>query len=400
MVSPAATIVVENESVPKDRRVWNEAQTLRDTGWAVTVVCPRQSAGEARREVVAGIDVRRFSCFEARRSAAYPIEYLHAIARISMEVWRIQRSRPIDVLQICNPPDVLFPVAGATRRAGAAIVFDHHDLAPELWLSRGGRRGGAVHKALLAAERRTFRGADVVVSSNESYREVAIERGGVADEDCFVVRNGPAEDFVPAEPPSNEDRRNLVGYVGTMARQDGVDHLLAAVAHIVGEHGRRDVGAVIIGDGPELPNLRRMAERLHIREHVEFTGRVPHASVPERLAATSVCVCPDPPSPLNDRSTMIKVLEYLALAKPVVCYDLPETVVTAGDCAVYVPGDDPRQLARSLLELIDDPGRAAVLGRMGRARIEERFTWAHSEPAYLAAFERALSRATTQGAMT
>ena len=164
-MSPAATIVVENESVPKDRRVWNEAQTLRDTGWAVTVVCPRQSAGEARREVVAGIDVRRFSCFEARRSASYPVEYLHALTGIGIEVWRVHRRQPIDVLQLCNPPDVLFPVAAAVRRAGAAIVFDHHDLSPELWLSRGGRPSGVVHKALLAAERRTFRGADVVISN-------------------------------------------------------------------------------------------------------------------------------------------------------------------------------------------------------------------------------------------
>ena len=394
-MSPTATIVVENEGVPQDRRVWSEARSLRDAGWAVTVICPRQSSDEVPTEVLDDIEIRRFRHFEARRSLLYPLEFGYALLRISAELWRVWRRRPIDVLQLCNPPDVLFPMARWARRAGAAIVFDHHDLAPELWLSRGGRLDGVVHRALLAIERCTFATADVVLSTNESYRAIAMGRGGVPADDCFVVRNGPAlDDFEPVDRTVEPDPgRNVVGYVGTMAPQDGVDQLLSAMAYIVVERRRRDVGAVIVGDGPELPRLRRMADALDIGAHTEFTGRVPHSRVPERLATATVCVCPDPSSPLNDRSTMIKVLEYLAMAKPVVCYDLPETMVTAGDCAVFVPSDDHRQLGNSILELIDDPTRASQLGRSGRQRVEGQFTWAHSEPALLQAYERALDRA-------
>ncbi|MEO1062252.1 MAG: glycosyltransferase family 4 protein [Actinomycetota bacterium] len=392
--APRTLIVVENESVPHDRRVLLEARTLVEAGWDVTVLCPRKPDDAPRRERIDGMDVVRFGLREADDGVVdFVVEYGLALLKIGWHALRLRLRGRLDVVHLSNPPDVLVAVGAPLRWAGAALIFDHHDLAPEVWIGRDGTEGGLVHRALLLAERLSMRFADVVVSTNESYRGLAMSRGGRAPEDVFVVRNGPEpSEFGPVDPelapPATHP--HLLGYIGTMGPQDGVDHLIRALAHIVHERGRTDVGAVLVGDGSELDALRTLVADLDLADRVTFTGRVEHAEVARHLARVDVCVSPDPYSPLNDRSTMIKTLEYLALAKPIVAFDLTETRVSAADCALYATPDDVAELGDLALELIDDPERAAKIGAAGRSRLEDELGWDRSAPRLLAAYERAL----------
>lgn len=389
-----ALLVVENESVPHDRRVLLEARTLVEAGWDVTVICPRKPEDAPQRERIDGIDVVRFGLREADDGVVdFVVEYALALVKIGWHALRLRLRGHIDVVHLANPPDVLVAVGAPMRWTGSALIFDHHDLAPEVWIGRDGSEGGLVHRALLIAERLSMRLSDVVVSTNESYRGLAMSRGGRAADDVFVVRNGPVpSQFGPVDPelapPSTHP--HLLGYIGTMGPQDGVDHLIRALGHIVHERGRTDVGAVLVGDGSELDSLRALADELDLADRVTFTGRVAHAEVARHLARVDVCVSPDPYSPLNDRSTMIKTLEYLALAKPIVAFDLTETRVSAADCALYATPDDVAELGDLALELIDDPERAAKIGATGRHRLEDELGWDRSAPQLLAAYERAV----------
>jgi glycosyltransferase involved in cell wall biosynthesis len=388
-----ALLVVENESVPHDQRVWREAKTLSADGWVVSVISPRGAGrDESRHEVVEGIEIHRFTLREAGEGVvAYVLEYALAVAKILWLMLKVRVRRGFDVVQLCNPPDVLFAAALPFRLFGARVIFDHHDLSPELWLSLDG--SPVVHRALLWAERATFAAAHVVMSTNESYRGIAIERGGMDPADVFVVRNGPDLDRlvpVPPDPGFRNGRDHLLGYVGTMGPQDGVDYLIRALDVLVHKQGR-DVQAVLVGDGPELDALRSLAAELGLDDHVTFTGRVAPDGVATPLSSSDVCVCPDPRSPLNEVSTMIKTLEYMALGKPIAAFDLVETRVSAGDAAVYAAGDRPVDLADAIGLLLDDEELRTRVAAGGRARVEDGLTWKHSEPQLLAAYQRALA---------
>lgn len=388
-----ALIVVENESVPGDQRVWNQARSLRDAGWAVTVVCPKVGNDRRAKETLEGIEIRRFFLPEAKDSVvAFVAEYAVAIIMVFVAMLRLRFRRGFDVVQLCNPPDVLFLAALPFRLTGTKVIFDHHDLSPELWLSKrsADEPGGLVHRALQIAEKGSFAASHVVMSTNESYRDIAIERGGKDPDDVFVVRNGPdLSRFANPVPDAahRNGRAEAVGYVGTMALQDGVDHMLYAVQHLVADG--RDVQALLVGDGPELESLQALAVELGIADHTTFTGRVAPGDVADLLASTDVCCCPDPPLPLNDHSTMIKVLEYLAVGRAIAMYDLTESRRSAGDHAEYATEKDPRALADAIARLLDDPEKRARLEAAGLERVEQQLAWGHQVPHLLAAYERA-----------
>ena len=305
---------------------------------------------------------------------------------------RLARGRPFDVVQACNPPDFLLLPAWPLKRRGARLVFDHHDLVPELYLSRFGGRRDVLYLITRALERLTFRLADVVIATNESYRRIALTRGRKRPEDVFVVRNGPdLARLRPTDPdPSlKRGRPHLLAYVGVIAPQDGVDHALRALAAL---HERRDDWrAVFVGDGDALEDMRRLADELGLCEAVEFAGWQGDEGVRRVLSSADVCLSPEPRSPLNDASTMIKVAEYMAMGTPVVCYDLVESRATAGDAALYAEPDDVHAFAAAIAELLDDPDRRAAMGAAGRARVEQTLAWEHSERVLLEAYERALS---------
>jgi glycosyltransferase involved in cell wall biosynthesis len=388
-----ALLISENAPLPGDRRVWSEARTLSGAGWEVVAVCAaEEGGGQATSEVIDGIEIHRYPLRPAGSALGYAREYGQALWRIRSLVARLQRRRPFDVVHVANPPDFLLAAAAPARRGGARAIFDHHDLAPELFRSRFGR-AGLIHRTLLAIERRAMRSADVVISTNGSYRRIAIERGGVAPEDVFVVRNGPDLDrFQPVapDPELRRGKRHLLAYLGVMGPQDGIDHALRALAALR-ERREDDWHAVFIGEGEVRPEMERLAEQLSLRSQVEFAGWRGDEDIRRILSTADVGLEPDPPSPLNDRSTMIKVAEYMAMGCPVAAYDLPETRVSAGNAAAYAAEPRPEALGRCLDELLDDPGRRARMAQYGGERVVD-LSWQRSAAELLAAYERAMRR--------
>jgi glycosyltransferase involved in cell wall biosynthesis len=389
---PRALMISENAPVPSDRRVWNEALALRSAGWEVVIVCA-QGAGRDREpfEVRDGIELHRYPLRPATGGLpAYAREYAQAMWRIRRLVRRLARTRHFDVVHAGNPPDFLLLAARGLRRRGTRMIFDHHDLVPELYRSKFGGGRGLRYRAAVALERLAFRHADVVVCTNESYRRIVLERGARAAADVFVVRNGPdLERFRPAaaDPGLKRGRAHLIGYLGIMGPQDGIDHALRALAWL---HERRDDWhAVFVGDGEVVAEMRSLADELGLGERVEFAGWRQDDDIRTILSTCDVCLAPDPPSPLNDVSTMIKIPEYMAMGRPVVSYDLAESRISAGPAAAYATPGDPADLGGHLAAVLDDPDRRRRMGELGRARVRDALAWQHSVPALLAAYERA-----------
>lgn len=397
MASPGNVLILdENLPVPFDRRVWMEARALRAAGYSVTVVCPQTEAYPAAHERLEGIDILRHPLsLEATLPRGYLREYAEALYWEARLALLADGRRPVDVVQICNPPDVLFLSGGLLKLLrGAALVFDQHDISPELYETKYERRD-AFYRALVLAERATFAAADVVISTNETYRSIALGRGRTRPEDVFVVRNGPdLSRFVEttADPAYKRGRRYLVGYVGTMGEQEGIDILLRVAKAICIDGGRDDVGFCIIGGGPALDGLRAMCSSTGLDDVVQFTGRVSDEELLARLSTCDVCVNPDPKTPFNDASTMTKIMDYMALDKPVVQFDVVEGRRSAGEASLYARGGDEADFAAKIVQLIDDPEARERMGAVGRERMESALEWRLQIPSLLAAYERALEK--------
>jgi glycosyltransferase involved in cell wall biosynthesis len=384
-------IIVENLPVPCDRRVWQEATSLKQAGYDVSVICPIGKGYEARHEVIDGIHIFRHSLpLEARGVLAYPVEYLAALFWQSMLSWRVLLSRGFDVIHACNPPDTIFLVAGFFRLLfGTKFIFDHHDLCPELYVAKYGRRD-FLYRLLVRLERWTFRIADISIATNESYRRIAIERGGMDPRRVHVVRSGPHLDRMILMPPVDalkNGRRYLVAYVGVMGKQEGIDYLLEAVRHIVRDVGRSDVHFALVGGGPELDQLKALAAQLAVGEFVTFTGRVPDRELMEVLNTADVCVNPDEVNELNDKSTMNKIMEYMAVGKPIVQFEVTEGRVSAQEASLYAKPNCAVDFAEKILELIDDAARREQMGRFGRERVLNALSWDYERPKLLQAYE-------------
>jgi glycosyltransferase involved in cell wall biosynthesis len=387
-------ILVENAPVPFDRRVRQHAVALSEAGYEVAVVCPQgDDVDREPYEILQGVDIHRFALRNSGGGAGgYLREYASALWSIRRLIRQLTTSRPFDVIHACNPPDLLAPAVWALKRQGTRLIFDHHDLAPELYEARYGRRD-VFYRALLGAERLAFRAADVVIATNESYRRIALERGGKPPEDVFVVRNAPdPERFRPVEPDqaAKRGRRFLIAYLGLMAPQDGIDCALRALAFLRSE--RDDWHAVFMGDGDVLEDMKRLAGDLDLRDCVEFTGRVGDEQILPTLSAADVCISPEPWNPLNVRSTFVKVVEYMAMARPIVAFDLAETRVSAGDAALYAPATDEEAFARQIAVLLDDAAKRQALGERGRERLERELGWHRSREHLLRAYAATLGR--------
>jgi glycosyltransferase involved in cell wall biosynthesis len=394
-MSPRALIIIENAPFALDARVRPQANALRSAGWDVAVICPADPDAEEGVESRDAHVISYPSPPVLSGVGGYVLEYCWSLAWIMARTARVARSG-VDVVHYCNPPDVLF-VAGRLARllTGCALVFDHHDLSPELFAVKFGDR--VVLRAILRTlERLSFAAADVVLSTNESYRALAIGRGHMRPQDVFVVRNGPDEGLLLAAvgtgpaPQVPQTHAYTVGYVGMMGEQDGIDLLARAAHHVVRTARRDDIGFVVIGDGPALPGARRLAEDLGVATHIHFTGVLRGPAMYEALAKADVCLAPDPKSPYSDRSTMIKIMEYMALGKPVVQYDLVEGRRTAADAAVYAQRNDPQELGQLVISLVDDPERRERMGAIGKERVAGELAWRHQAPRLLEAYAKAL----------
>jgi glycosyltransferase involved in cell wall biosynthesis len=388
-------MLVENMSVPTDRRVWAEARALVSLGYRVSVVCPRGTSRDLdEKETLEGVTIHRFRHREAKAGPwSYLREYGSALRDMRRLARAIDRERRVDVVHLCNPPDVLFLAVGRFRRRGVPVVFDHHDLVPELYEARFGRRSGVLYRAAVTFERLTFRAADVVLSPNESYRRIAIERGGKSPEDVFVVRIAPdlaRFRAVTPDPELRRGKRHLIAYAGTIGPQDGVDHALRALAAL-GER-RKDWHAVFAGSGDSRDEAIALANDLALADRVEFPGHIEDGDLIRLLSSADVCLSPEPRNPLNEASTMIKVVEYMALARPIAAYDLPETRFSAGGAALYAPPSEPAGLADGIDRLLDDEDLRRRMGEEGRQRVENELSWAHSVESLTLAYRRARNR--------
>ncbi|KZB81956.1 glycosyltransferase family 4 protein [Amycolatopsis regifaucium] len=387
-----ALILVENLSVPFDRRVWQECQTLRDAGWEVHVICPQGTKRDTEAEVtIDGVRILRYPLKAATGGpAGYVQEYGSALwhtLRLARKVGRV------DVVHACNPPDLLFLVALYLKRQGAKFIFDQHDLCPELYLSRFDRGEDFLYRAVRALERRTYKTADVVIATNESYKDVAVKRGGKSPDDVFVVRSAPVvERFhqVPVEPELKKGKPHLLAYLGVMGPQDGVDYALRALASLRDEIGRTDWHAVFIGSGDAFDAMVALSKELKLDDQVEFTGRISDEDLLRYLSAADVCLSPDPLNPLNDVSTMNKIMEYMAMSRPIVSFELREARVSAGEAALYAPANDEPEFAKQIAHLLDSPEQRAGMGELGRARVAGPLSWENSQKALLAAYAAAV----------
>ncbi|MGH3948611.1 MAG: glycosyltransferase family 4 protein [Pseudonocardiaceae bacterium] len=388
-----ALILVENLSVPFDRRVWQESTTLREAGWDVHVICPQGTKQDTEPEAeIDGVHIHRYPL---RAATGGPAGYLREYGSALWHTLRLaRRVGRVAVVHACNPPDLLFLVALLLKLRGARFVFDQHDLVPELYLSRFSRGKDLLYRAVCLLERLTYRSADVVIATNDSYRDVALGRGNTSPDKVFVVRSAPVvERFrqVPAEPPLKRGKPHLLCYLGVMGPQDGVDYALRALAKLRDDLDRTDWHAVFVGAGDAFDDMVELSGRLGLSDSVEFTGRIPDADLLRYLSTSDICLSPDPRNPLNDVSTMNKIMEYMAMSRPIVSFELREARVSAGDAAVYAPANDELEFAKLIARLMDDPDERTRMGEIGRARVGGPLSWEHSRSALLAAYDTARS---------
>ena len=387
-------IIVENLPCPFDRRVWQEALALRAHGHEVSIICPKGRGYDKAYELLEGVHIHRHRLpLEADSALGYGLEYALALCMEFALALRVALTRGFDVIHGCNPPDTIFLIGRFFKLFGKRFIFDHHDINPELYEAKFGRRD-VWYRLLCRLERWTFAAADASIATNESYRRIAIERGGMPPERVFVVRSGADLSrvrVVAARPELRRGREHLVGYVGVIGKQEGLDLLLHAVAHIRRTLHCDDTHFVIVGDGTELASVRRLAHELALDDCVEFTGRIPDAALWEIMSTADVCVNPDRANEMNDKSTMNKILEYMALGKPIVQFDLTEGRFSAGPASLYARPNDVADFALKLRELLDDPQLRASMGAIGRARVETSLAWHHQVPRLLEAYHAAMS---------
>ena len=380
-------IIVENLPVPFDRRVWMEATTLKRAGYQVSLISPTGKGCESLYEEIDGIRIYRHR-LPAERSS--PLGYLREYASALWSEWRlahkVRKECGFQVIHACNPPDLIFLVAlwfKALYRTH--FIFDHHDLSPELYESKFNRRG-LFYQLLRLAERLTYASAEAVITPNESYKEIAMVRGNKRPEQIHVVRSAPdlaRFKRVTADPTYHRGRRYLVGYLGVMAEFDGIDHLINVAHELVVKRGRRDIHFCLIGSGPMLESLKVLSEELKVKDYLEFTGRIPDAEVIKRLSSCDVCVSPDPLNPLNNKSTMNKILEYMALERPIVQYDLLEGRRSAAGASLYADPNNVDDFATKIESLLSNPDVRSQMARLGLQRMVESLEWKHQIPKLL-----------------
>ena len=385
-------IIVQNLPVPFDRRVWLECQALIADGYQVAVVCPK-GEGDPPYQVIDTVELYKYRPYAPGGSKiSFITEYAYSFIATAWQTFKARRSGRFAVMQACNPPDIFWPIALVLRALDRTrFVFDHHDLCPELYESRFPDGPKLPYKMLRALERRTHRTADHVISTNNSYREVAITRSGKQATDVTIVRTGPDPQRLRRGEPHPELRRGrrfLAAYIGVMGPQDGVDIVVRAADVVVHQLGRDDIAFTLIGKGDCFDDLVALRDELGLAGHVEFTGRAPDELVGRILSTADVGLSPDPKNSLNDVSTMNKTMEYMAFELPVVAFDLRETRVSAGDAGVYVEPNDVHKYAAAIVGLMDDEPRRAMLGKLGRARVEQELAWDHQARAYLGVYQR------------
>ena len=388
-------IVVENLPVPFDRRVWLEATTLARHGDRVSVICPKAKGFDASREIIEDIEIYRYAIpVDAQGALGFAFEFAWCFVWTALLSLRVACfGRGFDVLHACNPPDTFWLLGRFWRLFGRRYIFDHHDLAAEMFAVKFGRDSGLLYRGLLWLERQNMRAADVIIATNESHKTIAVQRGGRDPHDVVVVRSGPdlsRFSVYPPDPAWRAGKAHLLVYLGEICKQDGVDYLVRAVKLLIEEHGRSDFRVVFVGGGPHQPAIRAYAKSLGITDYAAFTGRVSDEELCRILSSATLGIDPDPKNLWSDKSTMNKIIEYMYFGLPVVAFDLHEARVSAGAAGVYARANCEHELAATIAALLDAPDRIAAMGECGRRRVREKLAWDYSVQPLLQAYGQAM----------
>ncbi len=389
-------IIVQNLPVPFDRRVWLESKTLTENGYQVSVISPKSKEYSKSYEIIDHISIYRYRMpFDADGKLSYVAEFIYAWLATAWLSLRVLFREGFDVIQACNPPDTYFLLGLLYRFLGKEFIYDHHDLCPEMFQAKFSKSNAWLHRILLLLEKMSFRAAKIVISTNESYREIAVRRGKKKPQDVYVVRTGPDMKNLTVRVPDlslKKGRRYLACYLGEMCPQDGVDYLLRSIHHLVHHYRRQDVLFTLIGGGPAIPKLKELCSAMGLHDQVIFTGRLPDDQVYRYLSTADVCVDPDPWSEWANRSTMNKVLEYMAFGRPIVAFDLLETRNTALRAALYAKPNDVALFSEKINFLLNNPALRKEMGDFGRRRIICELSWEYSAPRLMAAYRRAFNQ--------
>ena len=383
-------IIVENLPVPFDTRVWQEATTLAANGYTVSVICPVGKGYMAKEETLDGVHIFRHPLPpEGNGAIGYFREYGSALREELRLAKKVYREIGFDVIHGCNPPDDIYMVASFFKKYGVKYVFDHHDICPELFEAKFGSTKGLLYKSQVWLERQTYKHCTFAFVTNESYRRIAIERDRMPPERVIVLRSGPKLERLRQLPPDPSIRRGypyMVGYLGVIGQQEGVEYILQAAQYI--KERENNVFWGIVGGGPHLEAMKKQAHAMGLDDCVEFTGRVPDEQMLRYLNTADVCVNSDTYNAMNDKSTMNKVLEYMALGKPIVQFDLTEGRFSAQEASLYAKRNDAVDMARKIQELLQDPEKRARMGEYGRNRILNELSWEKTSKALLEGYEK------------
>lgn len=384
-------IIVENLPVPFDTRVWQEATTLAENGYLVSVICPKGKGYDADYEYLKGVHVYRHDLpAEGNGALGYAREYFCALREELRLAKKIYKERGFHVIHGCNPPDDIYMVARRFKKKGVDYVFDHHDICPELFEAKFGKASGLLYKSQLWLERQTYKHCAFAFVTNESYKQIAISRGGMQEDKVFVLRSGPKLErlkITPAKSEIKRGRRFMVGYVGVIGQQEGIEYLLKAAKYIKEELHRDDIFWGVVGGGPHLEALRKQSHEMGLDDILEFTGRVSDEVLLDYLNTADVCVNSDEYNAMNDKSTMNKILEYMALGKPIVQFDLTEGRFSAQEASLYAEPNNAIDMADKIIQLLDNPAKRKEMSEYGRQRIVNELSWEHTSRALLEGYD-------------
>lgn len=388
-------IIVENLAVPFDTRVWQEATTLVSNGYTVSVICPKGKGYDKEYELLEGVHIYRHDLpNEGNGFIGYVKEYGSALYHQYRLAKKIYKNIGFDVIQGCNPPDNIYLVANRFKKYGVKYVFDHHDICPELFEAKFGKKG-LLYKSQLWLEKNTYKHCDMAFVTNESYKKIAIERGNMNPDKVYILRSGPKLERLRIQSPKPEIKRGkkyMVGYLGVIGQQEGIEYLLEAAKYIKEEKKRKDIFFGIVGGGPHLKELKQKCREMNLDDIVEFTGRVSDEVLLDYLNTADVCVNSDEYNEMNDKSTMNKILEYMALGKPIVQFDLTEGRYSAQEASLYAEHNNSIDMAEKILFLLSNEEMRNRMGEFGRSRVINELSWEHTSETLIKGYDKLFNK--------
>jgi glycosyltransferase involved in cell wall biosynthesis len=388
--------IVENLSVPFDRRVWREANVMYDAGYRISVICPKGLNQDKRsKEIIDGIYIYRYSIPLMQDSKwGYIKEYLKAFFCTFYLLLKINFRHKVHVIHVANPLDIFFPLGWIKKLLRIKFIFDQHDLCPESYLVKYSiSKSSMIYKILLWFERQTYNVSDVVVSTNQSIKDIAVERGNIKPDNIFIVRNGPDSDFkkVPVNISVKNNFKYMAAYIGVMGAPDGVENIIYSADYLINTKSYKDIFYILIGYGDEYENIKALISELELSDYFSMPGRISDEDVLTILSAADVCLAPDPKNGLNEFHTMNKIMDYMRMGKPIVSFDLLESKYSAESAAIYVKNNKFADFGDAIIYILENPEVALKMGTAGIERVNKFLKWEISKKELINAYNQLFS---------